>query len=67
VEKDLGILEDNELNVGQQCALTLKRLTASWTGSSRSIVTTTFKLALGRPHLGNGIESWAPLVQEIHG
>ncbi|KAK4830553.1 hypothetical protein QYF61_011731 [Mycteria americana] len=37
VEKDLGILEDSELNGDQQCALTLKRLTSSWTVINRSI------------------------------
>lgn len=61
VAKDLGILEDSRLNVGQRCALTLKIPTASWTFSSRSRagrlrgVIITFKLAVVKPHLENGI------------
>ena len=73
VAKDLGILEDSKLNAVQQCALTLKRLTASRTVISRSIAIRlreaiiSFKLALVRPHLENSIQFWAPVIQERHG
>lgn len=73
VEKRLGILGDSELNVGQQCALTLKRLTASQTVTSRSVAgrlreaIITFKLALVRPLLEISIQFWAQLIQERHG
>lgn len=68
--KDLGILEDSKLTMGQQCALTLERLTASQAVIGRSIagrlreVIISFKLALVRPHLENSIQFGASLIQE---
>lgn len=63
--KDLGVLEDTKLNVGQRCVPT-RILAASWTFSSRSRdgklreVIIAFKLAVVKPHLENSIQFGLP-------
>jgi len=70
VERDLGLLVDNKLNISEQCAAVAKTANRMLGCTNKGITSRDKQViiplcsALVRPHLENCVQFWCPLYKK---